>query len=178
MSRLPAGAEDHVRESMVLTGWGLWCRMSLILREGLGEGQKEWADPAVTSSSIRVFVSNGLEFASSIEDLKNQSFFLLFRAFKRKLTKVTSCQKIGPLFTETKQCCDCDNTLPVMSHTYVQQNTHTTVDHDPYLLAFPLPLAFVEHDKHPNRLEQMIMLVLHFEHDKLYNFFSTELARP
>lgn len=94
----------------------------------------------------------------------------------RKLTKVTSCQKIGPLFMEPKYCCDCDNRPSVMLHTYVQRTTHTTMDHDPCLLPFPLPLAFVEHYKHPNRLEQMIMSVLHFEHDKLCNIFSAELA--
>lgn len=47
-----------------------------------------------------------------------------------------------------------------------------------HLYPFPLPLPFVTHYKHPNQLEQMIKLVLHFEDGKLCNIFSTKLGGP
>lgn len=63
-------------------------------------------------------------------------------------------------------------------YTHSHTHTNTQILCVSHLYPFPLPLPFVTHYKHPNQLEQMIMPVLHFEHGKLCNIFSTKLGGP
>ena len=49
-------AEDRLSGSMISTAWRLLHWMPLILWAWIGEGHKEWVDPAATRPSISVFV--------------------------------------------------------------------------------------------------------------------------
>lgn len=150
-------------------------------------------DPAVTSPSICVFVivSHGLRYASCAEDKKNKSRLSWTERFTISVSKLLIVSSFSAniglnqsellaviwcCFIKGEESCDCEDEL--LATTVCCSGADTTTRSDPHLLPFPLPLPFVTHYKHPNQLEQMIMSVLHFEHGKLCNIFSTKLGGP